>query len=229
MWRAVWLLGLCLAGIVGVPSTAIAAADRPTSVTVSGPGLAEALTVRVAERPDLFKALLSEVDWLATRAGNAPTPDAARLGPKYQIVVSVDDVAEQTLDLYPLADGGPRVFRPAEQPKRKGAAAWFYGRVSMPETLREAGVPLTAEQPAGPSGGEGGGEVVSGRSGAGAGPAAASVAAKPGQQLSSTWAPQAKPDLDDVVRQWQRDMLLLAGGAVLLLLMLGFVSRLTHR
>ena len=61
-------------------------------------------------------------------------------------------------DLYPLATGGAKAFRPAVQPdKRKSTAAWFLGRLGMSETLRAAGVPLP-ERPDVMSGGIGGGE-----------------------------------------------------------------------
>lgn len=257
MWRrAGWLLGplgLCLIAVVALPSVATAAdgttavADGPTAVAVHGPGLAEGLIVRVTERPDRFEALLSEVDWLATRPGNAPNPDPASLGPKYQLVVLIDEVPDQTYDIYPLARGGPRVFRPAEQPKRTVAAAWFYGRVSMPDTLRDAGVPLAAPT-SDPSGGEGGGEAVPGQTGVGQNQAGTGQNQVTGQNQAggqngagtgqrragqtrggAAGTPAPGPNLDQIVRRWQRDLLIIGGGAILLLLMLGFVSRLTRR
>lgn len=249
MWRrGGWLLGPCLAGLAILSPGAAAAgptsaadgttsaAARPTSVAVNGPGLPEGFVVRDRERPDRCKALLAEVDWLANRPGNAPNPDPASLGPKYQLVVLIDEAPEQTYDAYPLAAGGPRVFRPAEQPKRKVAAAWFYGRVSMPETLRDAGVPLAA-QPLDPSGGEGGGEAVPAGTGADQANAGTDQAeAGAGQRRAGadqttrlTGTPEAGPDIDEIIWEWQRQMLILAGGALLLLLMLGLVSRLVRR
>ena len=51
----------------------------------------------------------------------------------------------QVYELYPLAAGGPRAHRPAKQPSGKKADGWFYGRLTMSETLRVSGVPLKAE------------------------------------------------------------------------------------
>ena len=55
-----------------------------------------------------------------------------------------------------MAAGGPRAFRPAKQPTGKKAAGWFYGRLTMSESLRLGGVPLK-EKPDVVSGGIGGG------------------------------------------------------------------------
>jgi hypothetical protein len=184
------------------------AAPATTSITVDGPGLTTPVTLQAGTEP--FVHLLSEVSWLATRPGNAPSPDAANLGPKYQVVVRVDERPDQTYDLYPLAIGGPRVFRPAEQPnKKKTAAAWFYGRLSMPDALRSVGVPLVF--PGGPvplTGGQGGGGPV----------AAGTVTTTPGAT-----------SIGDIIGEWQRQMLLLAGGSVILLVLIGFFARLVRR
>lgn len=200
------LATLPFATLSGAP--AAHAAPTITSITVDGPGLTTPVTLRAGTDP--FVHLLSEVSWLATRPGNAPSPDAANLGPKYQVVVRVDEHPDQTYDLYPLATGGPRVFRPAEQPnKTKTAAAWFYGRLSMPDTLRSVGVPVVF--PGGPvplTGGQGGGGPV----------AAGTVTTMP-----------APSSIGDIVGEWQRQMLLLAGGSVVLLLLIGFFARLVRR
>lgn len=137
---------------------AVAAPKGPTSVTITGKALPDPITVTASENPELFAALVEQVSYL-NGSGQTNAPKAADLGPKYTVVVATEDVAKQTYDLYPLAKGGPRAFRPARQPERKVAAAWFFGRLTMSETLRTAGAPLS-EQADTISGGIGGGERV---------------------------------------------------------------------
>ncbi len=131
----------------------------PTTVRITGKGLKEPLIVTAADNPDLFRSLLLQVNWLATATPQTTAPKPNKLGPKYTIVVFVKDAAQQTYDVYPMAAGGPRAFRPAKQPSGKKAAGWFYGRLTMSETLRLGGVPLP-EKPDVISGGIGGGELV---------------------------------------------------------------------
>jgi hypothetical protein len=147
-----------LLAAVAVPlAAAPASAAGPTTITIEGPGLDGPITVRTAEQPELFAALWSQVGWLSSRPGEATAPKANRKGPKYTVVVFVKDSARQTYDLYPLAVGGPRAFRPAKQPDlRNTTSAWFFGRLDMAGPLRAAGVPLPA-RPDVATGGIGGG------------------------------------------------------------------------
>ncbi len=151
---------LVAAGIwLGLGTAAHAAPAAPTSITITGTGLDQPLTLEAEASPDLFAAVIDQVSWLQGK-GQSAAPKPTDLGPKYAVVVHVEDVAKQTYELYPLAKGGPRAFRPANQPgQRKTTSAWFFGRLSMPETLRAAGVPLT-DQPDMMHGGTGGGERV---------------------------------------------------------------------
>jgi hypothetical protein len=155
---AVVLIGLAAGLVTGAaagPAAALAA-DDVTMVTVAGADLPDELEVPAEERPELCSALHREVNWLVRGAGDAPEPDPEILGPQYTLVVHVEGEARHRFHLYPLAEGGPRVFRPAEQPgDRTVKEAWFYGRLSMPETLAAAGAPLTGEAVA--PGGTGGG------------------------------------------------------------------------
>lgn len=140
----------------GSPARAAPRPPRPNAVTISGSGLPRPVTVRADADPRLFTALLDQVSWL-TGAGHGTKP-AAALGPKYTVSVLVNDAAVQTYELYPLASGGPRAYRPARQPgKRVVTAAWFFGRLTMPEALQAAGVPLPG-RPSVITGGIGGGE-----------------------------------------------------------------------
>lgn len=143
MVRRLVALGALLIVVVALPIPASAApSNSPTAITITGPGLVEPLIVRPEDDPELFAAVHSQVNWLTGR-GQSGAPRAETLGPKYSVVVHVGESARHSYDLYPLARGGPRAYRPATQPgKRKTTAAWFYGRLNMPEALHAAGVPL---------------------------------------------------------------------------------------
>jgi hypothetical protein len=159
-----WFLGgavlVAVAAPLLAPSPALAAPPKPDAITIDGKELDKAITVHAKASPELFEALLSQVNWLGTAKGQTNSPKADKLGPKYTVVVHIGEKAKQTYDLYPLAAGGPRAFRPAKQPdKHKTTSAWFYGRLNMSETLRASGVPLP-ERPESLHGGIGGGERV---------------------------------------------------------------------
>jgi hypothetical protein len=198
MTRRVFVSGLLLAA-VSVPIAAVpASAATFTSITIQGTGLAAPLDVRGDTDPELFSALLSQVGWLSDRVGQTARPATNKLGPKYTVVVFAKDVARQTYDLYPLAAGGPRVYRPAKQPdRRRTTAGWFFGRLNMSETLRLAGVPL-ALRPDGLGGGGGGEEIPS------------EAAFAPMEELTAVFA------------QWWR--LFLLNAAVVLLIALGLAG-----
>jgi hypothetical protein len=147
-------------GVLPLTPDTPATAAGPTSVTITGDTMAGPLTVRAKPSPELFNALLSQVSWMKTRPGQTAAPKPETQGPKFTLVVFVNDVAKQTYDLYPLAQGGPRAFRPAKQPDlRSTTSAWFFGRLNMSEMLRAAGVPLPP-RPDVFSGGVGGGGRV---------------------------------------------------------------------
>ncbi|NUT32287.1 MAG: hypothetical protein HOV79_04335 [Hamadaea sp.] len=177
--------------LLGAPAHA-APTTAPSEISIAGEGLGSPLVVTARDSADLFEALLSEVSYLASGPGVAASPKADKLGPKYTVVVLVNNVAKQTYDLYPLATGGPRAFRPAAQPdKRKVTAGWFYGRLTMPSTMRAVGVPLEGGATYQPPGGGGGGGTVAGTK-------------------------AAAPDIDDVMGEWRR-VVALNGGIVILI------------
>ncbi|WP_422773878.1 hypothetical protein ACN28C_13870 [Plantactinospora sp. WMMC1484] len=145
-------------GITGAAHAKPAA--KPTSVVISSKSLPDELTVTAEDDAELFAALLDQVGFVKSGHGNTSAPKTADLGPKYTLVVHVGDAAKQSYDLYPLAKGGPRVYRPARQPdKTRPGAAWFFGRLTMSETLLTAGAPLPEQQTT-LHGGIGGGERV---------------------------------------------------------------------
>ncbi|MFG1952634.1 hypothetical protein [Micromonospora sp. NPDC048830] len=151
---ALMALGVSWAG------PAQAAPKPPAGVDITGHQLAEPLRLRTATQPTEVVAVIDQVNWLS-RAGAAIGPKPDDLGPKYTVVVLAGETPTQTYDLYPLAVGGPRVYRPAKQPDPayRAKAGWFLGRLNMSETLRTAGVPLERQLDT-VTGGVGGGERV---------------------------------------------------------------------
>ncbi|WP_067497629.1 hypothetical protein [Actinoplanes sp. TFC3] len=182
-------------GVVTAPK----AAPKPDSVLIAGKFPDGKLTIKQAEHSELFQRLLAEVNWLGSATPTTSKPAADKLGPKFTLTVQIKDKANQVYDLYPLASGGPRAYRPAQQPTGKKAAGWFYGRLTMSESLRLSGVPLEAKP-----------DVVSGGIGAGSG-----VNVKD-EELDPLAVSK------DVFAQLQR--LFLLNGAVLLVVLLGLAG-----
>lgn len=190
-------LPLLLAGTVALAVATPAQAADLDRVTIEGEGLAEPLTVRPDENPELFGTLTSEVIWMARRSGTAPKPDEETLGPQFVLVVFEEGEAKYRFDVYPLAEGGPRAFRPADQPAdRKVRKAWFYARVSLPETLGTAGVPVPGFTAL--AGGGGGGGTAPDETGRGG------------------------PIMGEVISEWRETMLL--NGAVLFAVLIGLAG-----
>jgi hypothetical protein len=133
-------------------------AAKPTSVQIVGKGISGTLIVHASDGVRLFDTLLAEVNWMATATPQTVAPKADKLGVKYRLTVMSKTVPLQVYDLYPMAAGGPRAHRPVTQPTAAGKKAdgWFYGRLTMSETLRLSGVPLQAK-PDVINGGVGGG------------------------------------------------------------------------
>lgn len=188
---ALLLLG---APAFGAPTPSPKPSPSPTvrTITISSEMLSAPIVLRSDQHQRQFTAMAGEVDWLAGGPSPLKAPAADKLGPKFVVVSAVNGVDKQTFDLYPLAAGGPRVFRPAAQPdKRKVTAAWFLGRFSMDASLRGAGVLLGTTAPV-EGGGVGGGLVESAT---------------------------AEPDIRAMVGDWQRFVGL--NGAVVVVIALG--------
>lgn len=135
--------------IGSAPTAADAApkpAPKPTTIQIVGKNVPNKIIVQQRDRPRLFAALLNEVNWLATARPQTAAPQADKLGPKYTLTVLISNKPNQIYDLYPLAAGGPRAHRAAKQPTGKKTEGWFYGRLTMSESLRVSGVPLKAKQ-----------------------------------------------------------------------------------
>jgi len=118
---------------------------KPTSVQIKGDDVPGTLIVDPTDGARLFDTLLSEVTWMSSARPQTTAPKADKLGPKYTVTVMAKTVPVQVYDLYPAAAGGPRAHRPARQPTGAKADGWFYGRLTMSETLRLSGVPLKAK------------------------------------------------------------------------------------
>ncbi|GIH08134.1 hypothetical protein Rhe02_62010 [Rhizocola hellebori] len=144
------------AAAFGAPAPTPSPAPPVKTIQITGTSLANPITVSSQRDPARQDALRSELTLFATQAGTAATLPPEKLGPKFTVVLSTDGKATEQYDLYPLATGGPRAYRPAEQPdKRQVGEAWFYGRISMPGALQAVGVPLQG-LPADLGGGGGG-------------------------------------------------------------------------
>ncbi|MET8910487.1 hypothetical protein [Micromonospora sp. NPDC004551] len=131
----------------------------PAGVDITGDRLDQPLKLRADTRPAEVNMVVDQVKWLGP-TGQQRGPAAKDLGPRYTVVLFVAGTPMKTYDLYPLAKGGPRVYRPAKQPDlSKTRAGWFFGRLNMSETLRTVGVPLERQFDT-ISGGIGGGERV---------------------------------------------------------------------
>ncbi|GAB1690210.1 hypothetical protein [Krasilnikovia sp. M28-CT-15] len=138
------------------PLTGPKAPPGPTSLEITGKELEDKLVLDAAVQKQLFDRMLSEVSWLSGARSQTVAPSASRLGPKYTVTVLVQNEPFRVFELFPLAKGGPRAHRPGRQPEGKSSDAWFYGRLSMHESLRVSGVPLEPK-PDVLSGGIGGG------------------------------------------------------------------------
>jgi len=134
-------VGAALLAALGLAGPAYAA-DVPTTIFIQGAGLPDTITIGQGADADLFNRLLHQVGWMATQGGNPMKPDPAKLGPKYTVTVSAGSKPLQRYELYPQAAGGPKAFRPADQPTSRVAEGWFYVSLSVPELLHAAGVPL---------------------------------------------------------------------------------------
>lgn len=147
------------AASVGVGVNAALADNELEQIAISGNSLSTEVVVRAEDRPELCASLYAEVNWLVRRAADMREPeDPETLGAQYTMVVHIDGEARHEFHLYPLAEGGPKAFRPADQPgDRTVDEAWFHGRLTMARTLSSAGVPVTG-MPVQPGGGSGGGE-----------------------------------------------------------------------
>jgi len=146
---AVLMVGLAVA----LAAPAAMAQQEQQHATLTGADLPEPLEFTAEEHPTQYADVERELAWLLSRRSDSPEPDPDTLGPEYELIWYRGERGYRFF-LYPLAQGGPRVFRPAEQPDdRTVRAAWYFARLTLPDTLREWGVPMTGD-PAGTGGGE---------------------------------------------------------------------------
>jgi hypothetical protein len=144
-----------LAAVLLAPLAFAAPAPAPDAIAISGPGLASPIKVQAATQRQLFDALMRQVSWMSGRSGDFFHPDKTTFGPSYSVTVFAKGVAVSACEMYPLASGGPRAHWPAKQPRSTALDAWFYAPLSLPATLRSAGVPLPQPGASGQAGGQG--------------------------------------------------------------------------
>jgi hypothetical protein len=144
---------------IGLAPTAALAANKVTGVQVAAKDLPGGKAVIPATNQALFDQVYSEVSWLASATPQTTAPQTKALGAKYTVTVLIDNKPSQVYDLYPMATGGPRAHRAAKQPSGKKTDGWFFGRLTMSESLRAAGAPLKPK-PDIVTGGIGGGTGV---------------------------------------------------------------------
>lgn len=186
--------------VIGLtPGAAQAAPAKPNVIHIEGSDVPGTIVVAQQEQARLFASLLSEVNWMATAKGQTGVPKGGKLGPKYTLTVLNKTQPMQVYELYPLAAGGPRAHRPANQPGGKKAEGWFYGRLTMSETLRIGGVPLKAKP-----------DVVNGGIGGGI-----------GEDLAADKL-DAATEMNVFLEEMRR--LLLLNGAVLMVILIGLAG-----
>ncbi len=201
MTRFVAAAGALVAAVaitVGLVPGVAHAGPKADAITISGKGMAD-LSIPAAERPEIFQLLISEVSWLANATPQTSAPKSSKLGPRYTMTIMVKGKPYQVYELYPLATGGPRAHRPAKQPSGKKVDGWFYGRLTMSESLRVSGVPLEVRT-----------DVVNGGIGGGIGETVTTEAIDPVAQVNS------------FVDQMRR--LFLLNGAVLVVILFGLAG-----
>src|SRR5690606_22410908 len=132
---AVLMVGLAVA----LAAPAAMAQQEQQHATLTGADLPEPLEFTAEEHPTQYADVERELAWLLSRRSDSPEPDPDTLGPEYELIWYRGERGYRFF-LYPLAQGGPRVFRPAEQPDdRTVRAAWYFARLTLPDTLREIG------------------------------------------------------------------------------------------
>ncbi|GIF04411.1 hypothetical protein [Actinoplanes siamensis] len=175
------------------------AKPQPDTILITGEQIPESgIKVLQAEDPKLFRMLFDEVGWLASATPQTAAPQKGKMGPKYTVQILIKEKATQLYDLYPLATGGPRAHRPAAQPSGKKSDGWFYGRLSLSESLRLSGVPLKSKP-----------DVVNGGIGGGV-----------GKKLAADTDPME--DANQMFGEFRR--LFLLNGAVLLIILTGLAG-----
>src|SRR2546421_146632 len=112
-------VGAAIVAALGVSGPAWAA-DEPNALTIAGPGLSNPIALHARLDTDIFTRLLHQVSWMAGAGGATLVPDPATLGPKYVLTVFSGGKPLQTYNVYPEAKGGPKAFRPKEQPQGQG-------------------------------------------------------------------------------------------------------------
>ncbi len=149
----------------GAPAAAAATAPTPSPtappivefVEITGDALPAPIVLTSERHAQRQEAMRREVQWLAGKTPVTGPLPPEQLGPKYTVTLLTMGQATDRFEVYPLAVGGPRVFRPKDQPGRQVGEGWFFGRLTLPTSMLSAGVPLEGVNPEPGIGGQGGG------------------------------------------------------------------------
>lgn len=147
-----------LAAALVLPAAALA--KGPSEATITGPGLAKAITLGGM---DDSSRLTEDAGFFPAAFGQQPNPmlpgrPAGDLGPRYTILYVVptgNGVGDRLVqDLYPYAQGGALTYmKPGQEIfDSRTAGGWFRGGVDLKRSLVAAGLPqrppsITASQP----------------------------------------------------------------------------------
>jgi hypothetical protein len=150
------LLVAAIAALLSFP--AIAAAKGPSTASISGPGLRQAINIEgygEGGNDTALGILVSEGGFFAQAFGATPaastTRPAGTLGARYEVTYTVPGGSngDSTLrqDLYPYAVGGPATYMPPAQRfwgTQSTPGGWYRGSVLLRQTLVKAGLPILA-------------------------------------------------------------------------------------
>jgi hypothetical protein len=154
--RRPMLLAAALTALLLFP--AAAAAKGPSAATISGPGLAHALTIDGYGEGDSTSPLgilVTEAGFFAQAFEQTPVATtrsrpADRLGPRYDVKYTVpgpngDSTLRQAL--YPYAVNGPASYMTPGQKfwdTQSAPGGWYRGTAALKRMLVKAGLPATA-------------------------------------------------------------------------------------
>jgi hypothetical protein len=129
-----------------------ALAKGPSAATITGPGLAHALSVKGTESSGRLGDLTQYAGFFPAAFGQEPNPLLARrpanLGPRFTIhyVVPGDKVYHLTQNLYPYARGGSVSYMKPGQAifGMDSRGGWYRGGADLKRTLVAVGLPRAA-------------------------------------------------------------------------------------
>jgi hypothetical protein len=113
-------------------------AEKPNSITITGPGIDKMLTIRSDTDSKSYDNLTNDLGFMATAAPNSLVAPKPPLGPGYRVVTYSHGVKSGTYDVYPNCAGGARASRPGPG----STTYWYFVPLSIAADLEAAGVPI---------------------------------------------------------------------------------------